>query len=311
MFSRRTTSPGRPASRRARGRVGRGPGLAPVLAVTMTLAMPLTPAAPGGANAVAAASPLGAAHVAGADQVIVSGFSEKGDFIARGVSSVYWSHWVSVDATTAGIFLAASAPGTTARATFAFDPVAGQPLTVATYDNLQRASARAAGFAGINVTGPGEPAGCARLTGSFRIWDLAADAAGTITRLDLTYVEHCGAGRPSNFGEVLINDAPRVGSLTASAARITFPDQTPTLPYELANATPRAQSVSLWQSATSVSHFSVTTSAACAHVVAAHATCTYLLRLVPPRPGVYRSTLLVTSAGASIALPLSGTAGGV
>ncbi len=305
MYSRRTTFPVRSAGRRVGGR------LEPVVVVVLVaaLALSLTPMALGRANAVAGASTPRAAHT-GADQVIVSAFSEKGDFVARGVSSVY-SHWASVDATTAGIYLVASTRGATARDTFAFDPVAGQPLTVATYDNLQRASARSAGFAGINVTGPGEPAGCARLSGSFRIWELAADAAGTITRLDLTYVEHCGAGRPSNFGEVLINDAPRVGSLTASAARITFPDQTPTLPYQLTNASALPQGVSLWQSATSVSHFAVATSASCTHVVAAHATCTYLLRLVPPRPGVYRSTLLVTSAGASIALPLSGTAGGV
>jgi len=305
MYSR--TFPGRRAKRRAGGRLD---PFAAVVVLVVALAMTLTPVGPGRANAVAGASAPRAAQ-AGVDQVIVSGFSEKGDFIARGVSTVYSSHWTSVDATTAGIYLSTSAPGATARATFAFDPVAGQQLTVATYDNLQRASARSAGFAGINITGPGEPAGCTRLTGSFRIWDLAADAAGTITRLDLTYVEHCGAGRPSNFGEVLINDAPRVGSLTASAARITFPDQTPTLPYQLTNASSQPQGVALWQSATSVSHFSVTTSTSCTHVVPAHATCTYLLRLVPPRPGVYRSTLLVTSSGASVALPLSGTAGGV
>ncbi|MDE3031784.1 MAG: hypothetical protein KGI65_09230 [Acidobacteriota bacterium] len=306
MYSGRTLR-ARSARRRVGAHLDPFVGLA---ALVIALAMTLAPAATVRANAAAGAGAARVAH-AGADQVIVSAFSEKGDFIARGVSSVYWSHWANVDATTAGIYLAASAPGATARATFAFEPVAGQLLTVATYDNLQRASARSAGFAGINVTGPGEPAGCARLTGSFRIWDLAADAAGTITRLDLTYVEHCGAGRPSNFGEVLINDAPHVGSLTASAAHITFPDQTPTLPYQLNNSSSQPQGVALWQSATSVSHFSVTTSVSCTHVVPAHATCTYLLRLLPPRPGTYRSTLLVTSSGASIALPLSGTAGGV
>ena len=309
MYSRHT-SRARSARRRVGARLDPFVGLA---VVVIALAMTLAPAASVRANAAAGASAARAAHAgadhAGADQVVVSGFSEKGDFIARGVSSVYWSHWAHVDATTSGIYLATA--GATARATFAFDPVAGQLLTVATYDNLQRASARSAGFAGINVTGPGEPAGCVRLTGSFRIWDLAADAAGTITRLDLTYVEHCGAGRPSNFGEVLINDAPHVGSLTASAAHITFPDQTPTLPYQLNNSSSQPQGVALWQSATSVSHFSVTTSVSCTHVVPAHATCTYLLRLLPPRPGTYRSTLLVTSSGASIALPLSGTAGGV
>ncbi len=303
MYSRHT-SRARSARRRVGARLDPFVGLA---VVVIALAMTLAPAASVRANAAAGASAARAAHAgadhAGADQVVVSGFSEKGDFIARGVSSVYWSHWAHVDATTSGIYLATA--GATARATFAFDPVAGQLLTVATYDNLQRASARSAGFAGINA------AGCARLTGSFRIWDLAADAAGTITRLDLTYVEHCGAGRPSNFGEVLINDAPHVGSLTASAAHITFPDQTPTLPYQLNNSSSQPQGVALWQSATSVSHFSVTTSVSCTHVVPAHATCTYLLRLLPPRPGTYRSTLLVTSSGASIALPLSGTAGGV
>lgn len=242
-------------------------------------------------------------------QVIVSGFSEKGDGIDNGVSSVFSSHWTKINATTSGIYL--SNKSATNFATFSFAPVAGQTFTVGTYDNVQRAATRSAGFAGIEITGPGRPGGCTRLTGSFRILDLAADANATITRLDLTYVEHCGAGRPSNFGEVLINDAPHLGSLVASATRITFPDQTPTLPYVLSNPTPQPLPVSLWQSATTVSHFNVVPARpSCAATVAAHSSCIYLLRLAPPRPGNYSATVLVVSGKSILHLNLSGPAGG-
>ena len=246
------------------------------------------------------------------NQVIVSGFSEKGDYIFRGVSSVYEGHWARVSATTTGIYLSYNNPAAKSFATFSFDPVAGQTFKVGNYDNVQRAAYRVAGFAGIEVTGPGRPTGCGRLTGSFRIWDIAADTSGNVTRLDLTYVEHCGDGRPANYGEVLINDAPHVGALYTSAIRIAFPDQTPTLPYVVSNPTSSPQSISMWQSATTVSHFTLSpVKASCATTIPANATCTYLLRLLPPRPGLYKATVLVDSSGSTLRLALSGPAGGV
>jgi hypothetical protein len=246
------------------------------------------------------------------ERIIVSGFSEKGDYIDNGVSSVYSSGWTKVAATTTGIYLS-NVNGTHKNfATYSFAPVAGQTFSVGNYDNVQRAAFRSAGFAGIEITGPGRPGGCDRVTGSFHIWDIASESNGTITRLDLTYVEHCGAGRASNFGEILINDAPVLGPLYASATRLTFPDQTPTLPYVLTNPTAQSQPVSLWQSATTVSHFIVTpASASCATSIRAHSSCTYLVRLEPPRPGNYSATVLITSNGSLLHLGLSGPAGGV
>jgi len=225
---------------------------------------------------------------------------------------VYSTHWAKVSATTTGVTLSYANKPAKRSASFSFAPVAGQDLTVGTYNNVQRAAYRSAGFPGIEITGPGEPAGCSRVSGSFRIWDIAADAAGNVTRLDLTYVEHCGAGRPSNFGEVLINDAPQLGSLVASARRITFPDQTPTLPYVLTNPTSRNQPVSLWQSATTVSHFTIVPAKpACALSVPAASSCTYYVRLVPPKPGYYTATILENSGTSVLHLPLGGPAGGV
>ena len=242
-------------------------------------------------------------------RVVVSGFSEAGDAIDRGVSSVFSSRWTTVSATTSGVYLVTStAPGPN---TYRFVPVAGQPLRVGTYDDLQAALTRSAGFAGISVTGPGRPAGCRYLSGSFHVWDIASDAGGSLTRLDLTYVEHCDAGRAANYGEVLLNDAPHLGALVASATRLTFPDQTPTLPYVLMNPTSRVQPVSLRQSTTTVSHFRVTpVVASCALAVPANSACTYLIRLVPPTPGTYTSTVLAASTNAVLALPLTGHAGG-
>lgn len=264
-----------------------------------------------GIPGVAGASSPRAPSGTGAPHVVVSAFSEKGDFIGDGHSEIYSSRWSTPELTTSGVTLVVAATNGASAASFSFDPVAGQTLSVGDYTNLQPASSRSAGFAGIDITGPGQPKGCHRLTGAFRIWDIAADARGDVTRLDLTYVEHCGAGRPANFGEVLINDAPRVGQLEASASRLDFPDQTPTLPYELTNPTPRAQDVSLWQSATTVSHFVLSAATpSCARSVPAHSTCTYLVRLVPPRLGFYHATVLVSSAGAILRLPLSGPAGG-
>ncbi|MBW4030485.1 MAG: hypothetical protein HIU57_07385 [Acidobacteria bacterium] len=265
-----------------------------------------------GAPPVAAATSYSTAHTVAKPQVIVSAFSEKGDAIDKGVSSVYSSRWSTLDVTTSEVYLVAATTSGAVAATFRFDPVAGQTLKVGNYDNLQRATSRIAGFAGIDITGAGRPTGCTHLTGSYRIWDLAADARGTITRLDLTYVERCDAARPAAFGEVLINDAPRVGALIASAARIAFPDQSPTLPYDLTNPTSRAHGVSLRSPGATVSHFKLTpATASCARSVPARATCTYLVRLVPPKPGLYQTDFLVSSSGVTRRLALSGRAGGV
>lgn len=254
-------------------------------------------------------SPIASARVV--KQVIVSGFSETGDYILNGVSSVYSGRWQKVSATTSGIYLSYVNPANKRFATFSFDPVAGSTLRVGNYDNLQRAAYRSAGFAGIEVTGPGQPAGCPRVTGGFRVWDIASNTHGVITRLDLTYVEHCAYGRPANYGEVLINDAPIVGVLYASARRIAFPDQSPRLPYVLTNPTSQSQSVSLGQSTTTVSHFKVNpVVGSCAAVVPAKSSCAYLLTLVPPKPGFYTSTVLVNSRGTTIRLPLTGSTGG-
>ena len=250
-----------------------------------------------------------AATTVSPEQIIVSGFSEKGDHIDNGVSSVYSTHWAKVTATTSGVYLSYVNTAAKTFASYSFVPVAGQTFNVGNYDNVQRAAYRSAGFPGIEITGPGRPTGC---TGSFHIWDIASSSSGTITRLDLTYVEHCGAGRPSNYGEVLINDAPHLGVLVASATRITFPDQTPTLPYVLTNPTSLPQPVSLWQSATTISHFTISpVKPSCASSVAANSSCTYLLRLVPPKPGIYKATVLEVSGDSVLRLDLSGPAGGV
>ena len=278
-----------------------------VAAATLGTAL-LAPAFAGAAQPTTTASTSSAT----ADQVIVSSFSEKGDFINRGVSSVYRSNWATVTATTTGIDLVYRNPANRGSASYVFAPVAGQQLAVGDYQNVQRAESRLAGFAGVDVTGAGEPTGCSRVTGSFHVWDLVADPSGNVTRLDLTWVEHCGAGRPSNFGEVLINDAPQLGNLYASARRITFPDQTPQLPYVVVNPTPQAHDISLWQPTTAVSHYTVTpSSTACAQSVAAHSSCTYLLRLLPPRPGTYSTTVLLVSGSSILHLPITGRAGGV
>ena len=127
--------------------------LAAALVVTATLTMACSPALAGATSTTTTTSPPGPT------QVLVSSFSEKGDFISRGVSSVYSSHWATVSATTTGIVLVYRNPASHAVASYHFAPVAGQELTVGDYPNVQRAETRSAGFAGIDVTGAGEPAG--------------------------------------------------------------------------------------------------------------------------------------------------------
>lgn len=240
------------------------------------------------------------------DQVIVSSFSEKGDLIDHAASTVYAGAWAHVAATMTGVSLSHSGPG---AVSFTFDPVAGQKFTVGQYDNLQRAPFASAGFAGINITGPGERAGCARVTGSFHIWDIATNAGGTLARLDLTYVEHCDALPPSNFGEVLINDSPHVGTLSASATRIAFPDETPRLPFVLFNSSPTPEPVTLKSRTAVVTHFWLTPlKPSCGSLVPAHASCDYVVRFLPPKPGIYAATMLVSAGGSTMPLVLSGYA---
>ena len=246
-------------------------------------------------------------HAATSAQVVVSSFSEKGDFIDSGVSRILTTDWTRVSATSAGVSLRYSNPASHVTTSFTFDPVAGQSLADGVYDNVQPAASRPAGFAGLTITGPGEPSGCTRITGYFQVWDIATDPTGALTRLDLTYVEHCGAGLTSNFGEVLIDDTPTVGVLNASARRIIFPDRAPTLPYELTNPTAQAQPISLWQSSVIVDHYKVVpVVTSCALSVPAHTTCVYDIRLVPPKPGHYVGSLLVVAGDSFLRLPLSG-----
>jgi opacity protein-like surface antigen len=126
--------------------------------------------------------------------------SDAGDYVGGGITKSYTGATTvfTLNGTTAGLTFGVS--GQRDDWTVQLAPVAGEQLKVGTYDDAQVAAFREPGHPGLDVYGDGR--GCNRITGSFRITQLVANASGTVTALAATFEQHCEGGAPALKGTV-------------------------------------------------------------------------------------------------------------
>jgi hypothetical protein len=171
------------------------------------------------AAAATASLPLAAATKG----VVVTMFSDPTDYIGGGSPQEFDKTNAAFSGTvsTAGINLSVSGGTSGLSWSFVIDPPPGARFHVGYYPKVQRAPFRAAGYAGLDITGDGR--GCNTDSGAIDVRDLAVSGS-TVTRLDLLYEQHCEGLTPALFGEVRIGE-PNTSGLIVSSSSITWPSE--------------------------------------------------------------------------------------
>lgn len=103
------------------------------------------------------------------------------------------------------------------RLEFAAPP--GQQLQAGTYLNAERAVFRSPGHPGIDIAGNGN--GCHRVSGQFRVLDIAPD----LSRLWLVYEHHCERGPGALFGEISIGMPVVDPRVSVDGGQVVWPDE--------------------------------------------------------------------------------------
>ena len=98
----------------------------------------------------------------------------------------------------------------------------GQLLHPGYYPRAQRAPFRESGHPGLDIYGSGR--GCNEVGGRFDVKDIKTGVGGAITRLWLTYEQHCENGTPALFGEIQIGMSAPAGGLLAVPSDTWWPD---------------------------------------------------------------------------------------
>jgi hypothetical protein len=169
----------------------------------------------------AAAASAGTSSPLAAQGMVVTMFSDPGDYIGGGMQQEFDQTNATFSGTvsTAGINLSASGGTSGLSWSFVIDPPQGKSFRVGYYSRVQRAEFRTAGYAGLDITGDGR--GCNTVSGAIEIRDLAVSGSA-ITRLDLLYEQHCEGGPAALFGEVRIGE-PRPAGVIVSSSSVTWP----------------------------------------------------------------------------------------
>jgi hypothetical protein len=92
----------------------------------------------------------------------------------------------------------------------------GAPLTPGTYTGATRASFRAPGEPGLDVSGVGR--GCNTLTGSFTVTAVSLSGPNStyVERFDASFEQHCEGSEPALRGEIHVANPPLSGPLELS-----------------------------------------------------------------------------------------------
>lgn len=131
--------------------------------------------------------------------------SQAGDYIGQGVTEILSTsnqYTVSGVITYLESFNIASATGSW---TLNLRSPTNTPLTVGSYENVQRAPFAPAGVPGLEFTGNGR--GCNTVTGRFDVLDAAHDASGNIQKMAVNFEQHCEGGTSALFGQLRYNSA--------------------------------------------------------------------------------------------------------
>jgi hypothetical protein len=171
----------------------------------------------------AAAATASLPSAAATKGIVVTMFSDPGDYIGGGSPQEFDKTNASFSGTvsTGGINLSASGGTSGLSWSFVIDPPPGTRFHVGYYPKVQRAEFRVAGYAGLDITGDGR--GCSTDSGAIDVRDLAVSGS-TVTRLDILYEQHCEGLAPALFGEVRIGE-PNTSGLIVSSSSITWPSE--------------------------------------------------------------------------------------
>lgn len=164
-------------------------------------------------------APSGAAPVP--TQSFVTMFSEPheglGDHLARSWRSAKDSIVVTGSADDLVVVQVRGASGDWFNLGFAAPP--GERLRVGTFLRAERAPFRSSGRPGIDIAGNGN--GCNRVSGHFRVLDIAPD----LSRLWLVYEHHCEEFAGALFGEVRYGMPVVDATVSVSGSQVLWPDE--------------------------------------------------------------------------------------
>lgn len=164
------------------------------------------------------------AQAAPAASTYVTMTSEPGDYIGQGQHRLFreGADEVSVGGTvTEQVTVRVARTGTSESFSLTFAAAPGQALAVGDYPAAQRTPFRVPGHPGIDISGSGR--GCNTIEGEFSVLDIAPD----LSRLWITYEQHCEGGDEALFGEIRYGVPGGDSELLVAPGRIVWPDEYP------------------------------------------------------------------------------------
>lgn len=175
-----------------------------------------------------AAGATASVSAAAAKGIVVTMFSDPGDYIGAGSAQEFDSTNATFSGTvsTGGISLSVS--GGTSGTSWSVNinpPLGSSGFKAGYYPKVQRAGFQNPGYAGLDINGDGR--GCDTDSGAIDVRDIAVSSSA-ITRLDLLYEQHCEGATPALFGEIRIGE-PNTSGVIVSSGSINWPSN-PGLP---------------------------------------------------------------------------------
>lgn len=250
--------------------------------------------------------PVGARE-AGEPVTFVAMSGTAGDFVTRGQSHFWGPGAVALSGSPAAGTVSVHVAGGAAGGGFDLDfaSVEGEPLVVGQYDAAQRTPFRDPGHPGIDIGGDGR--GCNEIQGRFTVRDLAPD----LSRLWITFEQHCGYTHEAAFGEIQVNLPSDGSGLVAAPSRVGWPAlaarSASAVPVRLQNTGDVRTTVTSATVSSDSEVFSVVDNGC--GVLEPGASCRVVVRFAPDLAGDYGGSLLVVDAtGRSHTVPLTGSA---
>ncbi len=250
--------------------------------------------------------------VAHADSVVF--FSEPGDYAGLGQQRVFHSQapgtTIDVSGDSSDLTIWFGDGSTVTGFSLEVAPPQGEQLHVGRYDDAVHAFNRPLGSPGLNLSGDGR--GCNQVEGDFEVKDIAISSGGEVTRLWLSFEQHCEGNQPASFGEVRIG-MPDAGPAQALPAAVRWPELNlggagevvPIAIRASGGGSAEVQGVSI-DGATAES-FAIEQDDCTGVELAAGESCDVWVSFAPQEPGDHAATLSVEEvSGADLDVPLEG-----
>jgi hypothetical protein len=153
----------------------------------------------------------------------VTMMSEPGDYIGQGRDRVFNERNGAITVTGDAGYLQINVSGGTLGDYYHLDVAAppGELLHPGLYTGVQRAAFRTAKRAGLDIAGSGR--GCNEVGGRFDVKDIVLGPNSTVSRLWMTYEQHCENGPAALFGEIRLSFRDP-GSVLPLPGELTWPD---------------------------------------------------------------------------------------